>query len=257
MHLVGWIYLLVGLSLVTDLVQASVGLPSSMKRCKWQDEACVVDQANIFFKAFKNGIPERQVASMDPLELGTMRIESGGHSDSLQFKLTLSDSKLYNFAQSVKVKGIKGFSKDLTKPLKITVLMQASDLEVRAKYDVDGKLLILPIVSTGTAVIKLSDVHSKSRILVEPVKRSDGHTYLNVTDFRITTKLRNGSFNMSNLFNDNVELRESTLKVLNQEWDALAADVQPAFNVACGRSFKNILQGLWNDIPYDEFFEDE
>ncbi|KAH8329909.1 hypothetical protein KR067_007579, partial [Drosophila pandora] len=227
------------------------------KRCKWQDEACMVAQANIFFKTFKNGVPERQVPSMDPMELGTMRIESGGHSDSLQFKLTLSDSKLYNLPQSVKLKGIKGFNQDLTKPLRITLLMQATDLEVHAKYDVDGKLLILPIVSQGTAVIKLSDVHSKSRILVEPVKRPDGHTYLNITDFRLTTKLRNGSFNMSNLFNDNVELRDSTLKVLNQEWEALAADVQPAFNVACGRAFKNILQGLWNDIPYEEFFEDE
>lgn len=127
---------------------------------------------------------------MNPMALGTMRIESGGHTDSLQFKLTLSDSKLYNLPQSVKVKGIKGFTKDLNKPLKITVLMVASDLEIHAKYDVDGKLLILPIVSSGTAVIKVSDVQSKSRILVEPVKRSDGHTYLNVTDFRMTTKLR-------------------------------------------------------------------
>lgn len=60
---------------------------------------------------------------------------------------------------------------------------------------------------------------------------------------------------MSNLFNDNVELRENTLKVLNQEWNTLAIDVQPKINEALAKAFQSILQHLWNNIPYDEFFE--
>ncbi|KAH8420573.1 hypothetical protein KR009_011536, partial [Drosophila setifemur] len=227
-----------------------------LKRCKWQDEACIRAQAQTYFRAFKNGIPERQVPPLDPMELGTMRIESGGHSDSLNFRLLMTQAKMHGMSDTVVVKSMKGFHGDLTTPLKLTMVIESPDLEVHAKYDVDGKLLILPIVSKGDIVIKLQGVSARSRILVEPVKRNDGHSYLNITDFKTVSKLKSGSFDLNNLFSENTELRESTLRVLNQEWDALAADVQPAINEACGRTFRAILQSLWQDIPYDEFFED-
>ncbi|XP_016986434.1 circadian clock-controlled protein daywake [Drosophila rhopaloa] len=243
--------------LVPYSVEASNGFPSPLKRCKVQDEVCLVAQAQTFFRAFKRGIPERQVASLEPIELDTMRVESGGHSKSLQFKLVIHKAKLHNLANSAVVKSVKGFTKDLTKPLKLTMVMDAPELMLRAKYDVDGKLLILPIVGKGDITIRLDEVQTKSRIMAEPVKRADGHTYLNITDYQTVTKIKSGHFDLSNLFNDNVELRESTLKVLNQEWNALAADVQPKINEACSKAFKSILQNLWNNIPYDEFFETE
>ncbi|KMZ07952.1 circadian clock-controlled protein daywake [Drosophila simulans] len=245
------------LSWASCRVDASEGFPSPLKRCKLQDEACLVAQAQTFFQAFKNGIPERQVAALEPIALGTLLIESGGHSDSLKFKLTMSDAKLYNLANSMMVKSLKGFTKDLTRPLKLTLLLDNPELEVRAKYDVDGKLLILPIVSKGDLTIRMNDVQTKVRITAEPVKRSDGHTYLNITDYKTATKIKGGHFDLSNLFNDNKELRDSTLKVLNQEWSTLALDVQPKINEACSRAFRVIVQSLWANIPYDEFFEEE
>ncbi|XP_033172370.1 circadian clock-controlled protein [Drosophila mauritiana] len=245
------------LSWASSRVDASEGFPSPLKRCKLQDEACLVAQAQTFFQAFKNGIPERQVAALEPIALGTLLIESGGHSDSLKFKLTMSDAKLYNLANSMMFKSLKGFTKDLTRPLKLTLLLDNPELEVRAKYDVDGKLLILPIVSKGDLTIRMNDVHTKVRITAEPVKRSDGHTYLNITDYKTATKIKGGHFDLSNLFNDNKELRDSTLKVLNQEWSTLALDVQPKINEACSRAFRVIVQHLWANIPYDEFFEEE
>ncbi|KAI8033957.1 circadian clock-controlled protein daywake [Drosophila gunungcola] len=243
--------------LVPCSVAGSNIFPSPLKRCKVQDEACLVAQAQTYFGAFKRGIPERQVAGLEPIDLGNMRVESGGHSESLQFKLLMNNAKLYNLANSVVVKSLKGFTKDLAKPLKLTMAMDAPQLEVRAKYDVDGKLLILPIVSKGDLTIRMDEVQIKSRIMAEPVKRADGHTYLNITDYKTITKAKGGHFDMTNLFNDNVDLRESTLKVLNQEWNALALDVQPKINEACSKVFRSIVQNLWNNIPYDEFFEAE
>ncbi|XP_039500041.1 circadian clock-controlled protein daywake [Drosophila santomea] len=245
------------LSWVSHRIDASQGFPSPLKRCKLQEESCLVAQAQTFFQAFKKGIPERQVAALEPIDLGTMRIESGGHSESLKFKLVMRDAKLYNLANSVVVKSLKGFTKDLTKPLKLTLLMDTPELEVRAKYDVDGKLLILPIVSKGDLTIRMNEVQTKSRITAEPVKRSDGHSYLNITDYKTITKIKGGHFDLSNLFDDNKDLRESTLKVLNQEWNTLALDVQPKINEACSKAFRAILQSLWANIPYDEFFEAE
>ncbi|XP_016949393.1 circadian clock-controlled protein daywake [Drosophila biarmipes] len=241
---------------VLCLVPYSVSdlFPSLLNRCTAEDESCHVAQAQKFFEAFKKGIPGLQGSGLEPIDLGTLRVESGGHSESLQFKLVMSDAQLFNLANSAVVKSLKGFTKDLTKPLKLTMVLDAPELVVRAKYDVNGKLLILPIVSEGDLTIRLNEVQLKSRIMVEPEKRSDGHTYLNITDYKTITKIKGGHFDMTNLFNDNVELRESTLKVLNQEWNTLAVDVQPKLNEACSKAFRSILQNLWKNIPYDEFF---
>lgn len=68
---------------------------------------------------------------------------------------------------------------------------------------------------------------------------------------------RSGHFDMSNLFNDNVELRESTLKVLNSEWGTLSADIQPRIMEAADRVFRRTLQKFWDIMPYEQFFEQE
>ncbi|ALC49899.1 CG2650 [Drosophila busckii] len=241
---------------VSALVVADIW-PSPLKRCQLNDAACYEAQAQSFLRVFKHGMPALDMPSIEPLQLGTLRINSGGHSSSLQFNLLLTNATMHNFGNSVTIKSIKGFSKDLSKPLKLTFLVNSPSLEVRANYDVDGKILILPIVSKGDLVINLHQVVGKTRILAQPEQRDDGHTYLKINDLKTIAKVGSGHFNMTNLFDDNVELRESTLKVLNDEWQALLIDVQPKVLEACDRVFKVVLQKLWHEIPYDQFFENE
>ncbi|XP_030378123.1 circadian clock-controlled protein [Scaptodrosophila lebanonensis] len=238
-------------------VAAKDTFPAPLKRCRVDDEACIVRQGQAFFQNFKNGLPDRQIPSLEPLQLGTLRVVSGGPGDSLHFTLVLTDTTLHNFGDSVVVKSLKGFTKDLTKPLKLTFVTAMPELELHAKYDVNGKILILPIVSQGDVVMKLTKVLAKTRISAEPDKRADGRTYLKIVEYKTVTKVGTGRFNMSNLFNDNEELRETTLKTLNDQWDALSNDVQPKINEALDRVFKMSLQRLWDNIPYDEFFEDD
>ncbi|KAH8240543.1 hypothetical protein KR038_008194, partial [Drosophila bunnanda] len=227
------------------------------KLCKVEDETCLVAQAQTFLKASKVGFPELKVASLEPLDLGTVHVESGAQSESIRFKLLLTQTKLYDLTNKGVVKSLKGFVKDPTfsKPLKLVLVIDAPQLELRSKYDVNGKLLVLPIVSKGDMSLKLSEVQVKSRITAVPEKRSDGHTYLSITDYKMLAKIKNGHFNMSNLFNDNVELRESTLKVLNENWRTLAVDIQPKVTDATAVVFRSVLQNLFNSVPYDSFFK--
>ncbi|EDW05829.2 circadian clock-controlled protein daywake [Drosophila mojavensis] len=242
---------------VATALWAAVGaeiLPSPMKHCTLHDEACILEQVKIYFREFKYGLPAWNIPSVEPLQLGTLRIKSGGASDSMQFSLIMRDTTLHHFSDRAILRSVKGFSADLTKPLKLIWIVNSPDIEVRANYEVDGKLLILPIVSKGTMVINLSQMQSKTRITAVPEQRPDGHSYLKVTDYKTVAKVSSGSFNMSNLFDDNVELRDSTLKVLNDEWSALSADIQPKILEAADRAYRTVLQMLFDKIPYDEFF---
>ncbi|KAH8396279.1 hypothetical protein KR222_007226, partial [Zaprionus bogoriensis] len=228
-----------------------------IKRCRMADEACLLAQSERFFHAFAQGVPQWGVPPLEPLRMGTLHISSGQNSGTLQFSLSMMNTTMHHFADSVQLKSIKGFAKQLDKPMKLFWTIASPALEVRAKYDVNGKILILPIVSKGDVVINLYDVHAKSRVIVEPETRTDGKTYLKIVDFKTIGKVGSGHFNMSNLFNDNVELRESTMKVLNSEWGALSADIQPSIMEAADRVFRQTLQKFWDAVPYEEFFEQE
>ncbi|EDW62291.1 circadian clock-controlled protein daywake [Drosophila virilis] len=231
-------------------------LPDKLQRCRVDDEACILRQTQTYVRLYKNGIPERNVPSIDPFQLGTLSINSGGDTDSVQFNLIMSNTTLHNFADTVIFKSAKGFTKDLNKPLKLLWSVTLPAVELRADYEVEGKILILPIVSHGKLVIKLNEMQSRSRIRATPEKRADGHTYLKVTEYKSVGKVASGHFNLTNLFNDNAELRDSTLKVLNDEWDALSADIQPKITEASDRFLSVALQKLLDTLPYDEFFKD-
>lgn len=148
-----------------------------------------MEQVKIYFRDFKYGISEWNIPSVEPLQLGTLRIESGGASDSIQFNLIMRDTTLHHFSDRAILKSLKGFSADLTRPLKLVWVVTSPDIEVRANYEVDGKLLILPIVSKGTMIINLSQMQSRTRLTAVPEKRTDGHSYLKITDYKTVAKV--------------------------------------------------------------------
>lgn len=162
---------------------------AAIKRCRMQDETCLREQTKNYFVNYAQGIPEHGVPAIEPLQLGTLHINSGENSASLQFSLTMMNTTMHHFSESVQLRSIKGFTRDLSKPMKLFWVITLPELEVRAQYDVNGKILILPIVSQGDVIINLYNVQAKSRVTVEAEKRADGQNYLKIVDYRTIAKV--------------------------------------------------------------------
>ncbi|XP_062138698.1 circadian clock-controlled protein daywake-like [Drosophila sulfurigaster albostrigata] len=228
-------------------------LPSPLQRCQPEDQDCLIAQVQSYFQHFSQGIPELKVPSLDPLELGVVRALNNDPSGALSFNLVLTNTSLHLLSKA-QLTSIKGFTRDLSKPLKLTWILSAKNLEVHATYDVKGKIIMLPIVSKGHVVIRLNDVQTKSRVSAVPEKRDDGKYYLKLTEHKSVSKVGSGNFSMSNSTNINPALADSMLSVLNNDWEALSADIQPRITEAYDRSIKRIIESLWNAVPYDDFF---
>jgi len=65
--------------------------------------------------------------------------------------------------------------------------------------------------------------------------------------------LFSGSFDMTNLFEDPA-LSQSTLKVFNDEWNTFEQVLNPKIMEASSRATRDILQKVFDLIPYDDFF---
>lgn len=59
---------------------------------------------------------------------------------------------------------------------------------------------------------------------------------------------------LTNLFKNNEELSQSTLKILNQEWETLEHAFRPKIMTALSDMFREIVQSILDTIPYDEFY---
>ena len=59
----------------------------------------------------------------------------------------------------------------------------------------------------------------------------------------------------TNLFNGNVQLGDALNKFINDNWKDIINDLKPAMAESLGAIYKSLLDNMFSNIPYDEFFE--
>lgn len=135
-------------------------------------------------EVYKNGIPELQIPPEDPMSLGNIRIDSGSPGSQFQFNLLLTNITLHKFGDSLKVTKVGSYTRDVSRPFKLSWDLSSSEMEFRGQYEGKGKILILPVNSKGDIRITLKDSQFQTQVAVTPEKRSDGHTYLKIDDYK-------------------------------------------------------------------------
>lgn len=70
----------------------------------------------------------------------------------------------------------------------------------------------------------------------------------------VSLSLLSGNVNMTNLFKNNEELGQSTLKVLNDEWETLDQAVRPKIMSAISDLFRKVVQSVLDTIPFDDMY---
>lgn len=99
-----------------------------------------------FIKNAKVGIPSLNIPPMDPLLLPLVKIEQGKES-SVAVKLVFRDCKIHGITNAIINKTI-GFDHD-PKSSKYEIHARVPRLELIAKYNISGRVLILPIQGNG------------------------------------------------------------------------------------------------------------
>lgn len=135
-------------------------------------------------EVYKNGIPELQIPPEDPMSLGDIHIDSGSPGSQFQFNLFLKNITLHKFGDTSRVTKIGAFTKDVSKPFKLSWEISTSEMEFLGQYEGKGKILILPIESKGDIRINLKNSKFQTQVEVTPEKRSDGHTYLKIDNYK-------------------------------------------------------------------------
>ncbi|CAH0587015.1 unnamed protein product [Chrysodeixis includens] len=211
------------------------------QKCKIEDKACLVSAFQKMVPLFMVGIPEGDIAVLDPMEMDDLSFDLAG----LQFSL-----------KNGRLKGLKGSvieNVDWDTKKNILRVDFHMDAFVKGHYTAGGRLLILPISGDGEIKMKLKHLQVKLYIHYDMVKDSEGKDHVKPKKYHFDFEVKEGAnYQLSNLFNGNKELSETLLKFINENWNQVTNEFgRPVMNVAAKIIYKNVVK-YFEKLPLQE-----
>ncbi|XP_022121608.2 circadian clock-controlled protein daywake isoform X2 [Pieris rapae] len=212
-------------------------LPSFLRACSASDpnlSQCVEKVIAVGGGKFAKGIPELGIASLDPVHLGRVVV------DNPALKLTFDDTVVTGLGDFV----VNSFKIDTEKG-KATLDFTAN-VTLKAHYDMDGQVLILPIRGNGDAKIKITNLNI---VIKYDYKTVDG--YWTVTGYKDSYNMDRAHFKFTNLFNGNKELASTINRVINDNWEPVIRDIAPVAFQTIISACVNEAKKLFAAVPAD------
>ncbi|XP_076763202.1 circadian clock-controlled protein daywake [Xylocopa sonorina] len=183
---------LIGLLLIVSWTGAVVAeLPPGVQACPLNNLAdydrCVLKQVDAIIPYLAKGIPSLKLPALDPLFLPSLTVDR--NLDSLKIKANMSQIRVYG-ATNFNIGDLKANPKDLS----VNIKVQLPHVHVNGDYDVQGRLLLLPLNGAGS----FSGNFTNTEVLVnaqgKEVTDKSGVQRLEVD--KLVTKIRVGDGNI-------------------------------------------------------------
>lgn len=216
----------------------AAGLPPFFTACSKSDpklSECIEKVIANGGAKFTEGIPELGIAPLDPVQLGTVYV------DNPSLKLIFTDTV---------VTGLKGFrvnSYKINLEKKKAMFDFTANVTLKAHYDMNGQILILPIKGKGQSKIKITNLNIVVKYDFEDV---NGHWV--IPSYKDHYKMDRAQFKFNNLFNGNKELGDTIHTVINTNWEPVIKELAPVAFEQIIKSCVNESKKLFAVVPLSE-----
>lgn len=85
----------------------------------------------------------------------------------------------------------------------------------------------------------------------------NGRTHLKVDNLKMSFSLSKMIFDLTNLYNGDKVLGDSTNLFLNQNWLEVFTEIKKSVFSAFAQITENVLNQIFSKVPYDELFEQD
>lgn len=125
-------------------------------------------------------------------------------------------------------------------------------LEMNARYNIEGNILMLPINGNGLARGNFTDIDVIATVQGERYQsRKTNETHYRVTDFYVDFDIGQANIHLDNLFNGDSTLSNAMNLFLNNNWKAVAAEMKPALENTVSEIFKMFSNKIYSKFPLD------
>ncbi|XP_063224509.1 protein takeout-like [Bacillus rossius redtenbacheri] len=243
--------LLAGLLVVAA---SALELPPYIKSCSRKDpnlDECTLKNGIAAIPSIIKGDRKYKIPVVDPLKITEIRIEDANKGSSpTGLQIVFRDLNVHGL-ERVQLKKARF---DLQKQ-HITIELHIPDLSLLTRYEVDGKILVLPIKGKGDGNINMTDVDISYGLDYSLVTRG-GDQHMKAGNSSLQHSARHVQIYLDNLFNGDKTLGESTNSFLNENWEVLNTEIGPYIAQAIGEAIKQIVANCMDLVPYKDLFTD-
>jgi hypothetical protein len=243
--------LLVGACLLaTASLGSSKKLPDYVQVCKRSEknfDQCTINAIEKVRPYLAKGIPKIKVPALEPLYIPQLQINRD--LENLKVKANLKEIKVY---------GGSGF---IINKLKTSLEKHAIELsitipraEVSTEYDVDGRLLVVPLRGTGVFKGNFTDIKADVKAAADLTTSPKGTKYLKIKS--ITAKVRVGDqtvrFINTDQNSNNALITQTAATFVNQNKRQVLDIVTPIAEETAIAFIEQIGNNILRAIPYNE-----
>ncbi|KAJ8939703.1 hypothetical protein NQ318_009803 [Aromia moschata] len=127
-------------------------------------------------------------------------------------------------------------------------------LIIEGQYDVDGRILILPIKGKGPATVSCENLNINFSFDYTLVKHKDGKDYMKPSPPTVEYTVEKIHFKLDNLFNGDKTLADRTVEFLNEHSKEINEDFSSSIAETAAAIITNILNNMVQ-VPFDEIFD--
>nr|ATU82761.1 secreted Juvenile haemolymph binding protein-like protein [Pristhesancus plagipennis] len=242
--------LIFSVSVLLIIVLVESEIPSYIHVCKRNDpeiEKCIINSVENLRPKLIQGIPELDVPSLDPLRIPEVAISRGGAFRAIGTDIVVTGTG--NF----EITDLKANVRDLV----FNIGIRFPHLNFDAIYDVNVKLLTVPIKGKGPINANATDIDGTAILKGHKVKRDDGKTYVNFDSLELKMKLKNYSVKMDNLFSGDKALGEAVNRVLNDNKKEMMQVMRPQVEATVSKVLLDIANKITMHFEYNELFPEK
>ncbi|KAK7865801.1 hypothetical protein R5R35_001265 [Gryllus longicercus] len=225
--------------------------PCSLKISDRKFSQCALERAQEVMPKALKGDEKYSIPSFDPLYVDRLEVIDG--KGPLGMQLLASDVKIHGLP-----KMIVSTVTHISKPKHIdTYVASVPEVTVNAKYNISGRILLLPIVGQGNVVMKFKNLKITYQFNGEIEKRQDGEFYyVPQPGALLDVEVDGMTVHLDNLFNGDKTLVETTNQFLNTEWKEVFESLKPSFTKEISRMITNLLNSIYTQVPMKNAFLD-
>ncbi|CAI6350439.1 unnamed protein product [Macrosiphum euphorbiae] len=226
-------------------------LPSYIKPCKRDDpniNECLMNLLEDIRPYISKGIPEMHILPLDPVTVPsvTLKQDSAG---SVNFVALFTDLKGYG-AKNFQMQTIKASFKNQSLEIDLNLPL----FRIESRYEVNGKILILPIKGNGKFVGNVTNAEAKIKFDLKIVKKKNNKNFIEIKPKKITLELGAVKLHFSNLFNGNKQLGDQTNRFINNNWKDLMKEIRPLLEDTVVTLVMGILKPVFETFSIDDLF---
>ncbi|KAH8232385.1 hypothetical protein KR032_005347 [Drosophila birchii] len=226
-------------------------LPSGIQRCEIQDQDCVKNGVNHVLKNYADtGIKELGLIPLDPLHVTKFKIGRNPNSP-VNIDLSFHEVDILGLHQGI-AKKVSGFTHDLSR--NVELIMDVPEIIVRGPYAVDGRVLILPIVGKGKAMIRLKTCKIRAQIKFKTLPKGEHQTFAEVVSAVVDVDPSHVTYHLEGLFNGQKELSDNMHALINENWQEIFNELKPGIGEAFGLITKSVLGRIFGKLPLEHLF---